>query len=41
MRRKMWTVYSRAIEDAVGRHLSDDHADKLSALLERLVANPR
>lgn len=38
MRRKIWAVYSAAIEVAVGAHLSDEQANTLSDLLERIVA---
>lgn len=38
MRRKIWAVYSTAIEAAVGAHLSDEQANTLSDLLERIVA---
>lgn len=40
-RREIWTVYSTAIEAAVGQHLSDEQADTLSELLERIAAPPR
>lgn len=36
-RRKIWAVYSAAIETAVGQHLSDEQADTLSVLLERIT----
>jgi DNA-binding MarR family transcriptional regulator len=38
MRRKIWPVYAAAIEDAVGRHLSDVEAQMLSDLLGRLFS---
>ncbi|MBI1243960.1 MAG: MarR family transcriptional regulator [Alphaproteobacteria bacterium] len=37
MRRKMWPVYARAIEAAVGRHLSARQADTLSEMLGYLI----
>ncbi|MBD3805455.1 MAG: winged helix-turn-helix transcriptional regulator, partial [Thioclava sp.] len=37
MRRKIWAVYSTAIEAAVGQHLSDEQANTLSELLERIA----
>ncbi|HLP68311.1 MAG TPA: MarR family winged helix-turn-helix transcriptional regulator [Rhizobium sp.] len=40
-RREIWAVYSNAIEAAVGQHLSDEQADALSELLERIMAPPR
>lgn len=36
LRRQMWPVYATAIEDAVGRHLSEAEARSLSDLLGRL-----
>lgn len=36
LRRKMWPVYAAAIQEAVGRHLSDDEARSLADLLGRL-----
>jgi len=36
LRRQMWPVYAAAIEDAVGRHLSEAEAGSLSDLLARL-----
>lgn len=36
LRRKMWPVYASAIEEAVGRHLSDTEARTLGDLLGRL-----
>lgn len=37
IRRKMWPVYARAVEDAVGRHLSTAQADHLGTLLKLLI----
>lgn len=37
MRRKMWPVYARAIEAAVGRHLSAKQAEALNGLLGSLI----
>jgi DNA-binding MarR family transcriptional regulator len=36
MRRRMWEVYSRAIEEAVGARLSSAEAESLAALLRKL-----
>jgi DNA-binding MarR family transcriptional regulator len=36
LRRRMWPIYSAAIEEAVGRHLSEDDARSLGGLLHRL-----
>jgi len=36
MRRRMWPVYARAIQDAVGAHLSARDAKRLSELLGKL-----
>ena len=36
MRRKIWSVYAAAIEDAVGRHFSAAEAATLATLLGRL-----
>lgn len=36
LRRQMWPIYASAIEDAVGRHLSETEAESLSDLLGRL-----
>lgn len=36
MRRKIWPVYAAAIDEAVGRHLSDAEAQTLGDLLGRL-----
>ncbi|WP_416799130.1 MarR family winged helix-turn-helix transcriptional regulator [Ciceribacter azotifigens] len=36
-RREIWAVYSAAIEAAVGQHLSDEQANALSELLERIT----
>lgn len=44
LRRKMWPIYARAIESAVGRHLSDTQAEALEKILGQLVdqlAGPR
>jgi DNA-binding MarR family transcriptional regulator len=38
LRRRMWPVYARAIEQAVGRHLSAQQARTLGDLLGRLGA---
>ena len=38
IRRKMWPIYARAIQSAVGEHLSAAQADALDALLGRLIA---
>lgn len=40
MRRKMWPVYARAIERAVGRRLTDRQAEDLSGLLNILIDRP-
>lgn len=37
MRRRMWPVYARAIQAALGEHLSDNQMETLDALLGRLV----
>ncbi|MFT3672840.1 MarR family winged helix-turn-helix transcriptional regulator [Aestuariivirga sp.] len=37
IRRRMWAVYGRAIEAAVGRHFSDAEAGALGQLLERMI----
>jgi DNA-binding MarR family transcriptional regulator len=37
IRRKMWPVYARAIEAAIGRHLSTKQADALDGLLGTLI----
>ena len=37
VRRKMWPVYARAIETAVGRHLSPRQAEALDRLLGLLI----
>jgi len=37
IRRKMWPIYARAIQSAVGEHLSGAQADALDALLGRLI----
>jgi DNA-binding MarR family transcriptional regulator len=41
LRRRMWPVYARAIECAIGRHLSADDAGSLDRVLGRLIANMR
>lgn len=38
IRRKMWPVYARAIQSAVGGHLSGAQAEALDVLLGRLIA---
>ncbi len=38
IRRKMWPVYARAIEAAIGQRLSSREADALDGLLGRLIA---
>jgi hypothetical protein len=35
----MWPVYARAIQSAVGEHLSAAQADALDGLLGRLIAS--
>lgn len=37
MRRKMWPVYERAIEAALGQHLSPKQTETLDELLGRLI----
>jgi DNA-binding MarR family transcriptional regulator len=37
VRRKMWPIYARAIQSALGEHLSGAQADALDVLLGRLV----
>jgi DNA-binding MarR family transcriptional regulator len=37
LRKRMWPVYSAAIEKHIGSHLGEDEARTLSALLMRLV----
>jgi DNA-binding MarR family transcriptional regulator len=37
IRRKMWPVYARAIETAVGQYLSGAEADALDSLLGKLI----
>jgi len=37
MRRQMWSVYSKAIEQAVGGKLAAKEVETLSGLLERLI----
>jgi DNA-binding MarR family transcriptional regulator len=41
IRRKMWPVYARAIEGAVGRHLSPKQAETLDDLLGLLIKRNR
>ena len=41
LRRRMWPVYARAIESALGRHLSPRQAEALDDLLGRLVEGQR
>jgi DNA-binding MarR family transcriptional regulator len=41
MRRKMWPVYARAIEIAMGRHLSGKQAEALAELLGLLIERHR
>lgn len=41
IRRKMWPVYARAIETAVGRHLSAKQAEALDGLLGLLIEGNR
>lgn len=38
LRRRMWVVYARAIETAVGRHFSDAEAAQLASLLEKMIS---
>ena len=40
IRRRIWPVYAAAIEEAVGRHLSDSEARSLADLLGRLYGAP-
>ena len=40
MRRRMWPVYARAIEAAVGRRLSAKQAATLGELLGHLIDEP-
>lgn len=37
MRRAMWPIYAQAIDAAVGSHLDNNEAERLSALLGRIV----
>lgn len=39
LRRRIWPVYEAAIEEAVGRHLSDTEAKTLVTLLGRIAAD--
>lgn len=41
MRRKMWPVYARAIDSAMGRHLSSKQAETLDELLGVLIERHR
>jgi DNA-binding MarR family transcriptional regulator len=41
LRRRMWPVYAAAIEDALGRHLSEQQAKSLDALLGGLIDRSR
>ena len=41
IQRRIWPVYAAAIEEAVGRHLSDTEAQTLADLLGRLHDAPR
>jgi DNA-binding MarR family transcriptional regulator len=41
MRRRMWPVYAAAIEEAFGRHLSEQQARSLDALLGALIVPSR
>jgi DNA-binding MarR family transcriptional regulator len=38
MRRRMWPVYAATIQDAFGRHLTEQQAKRLDALLGALIA---
>ena len=38
MRRRIWPVYAAAIEEAFGRHLTEQQAKSLDALLGALIA---
>lgn len=40
LKKKMWPVYERAIEQHFARHLSEPEADKLAQLMARLIAKP-
>jgi DNA-binding MarR family transcriptional regulator len=40
VRRTMWPVYARAIEAAVGKHLSEQQAEALEGLLGQLIEAP-
>ena len=37
IRRRMWTIYSKAIDKAVGAHLTDSEATRLASLLGKLL----
>jgi DNA-binding MarR family transcriptional regulator len=41
IRRKMWPIYSRAVEATVGKHLSAKQAETLDVLLESLIDGHR
>lgn len=41
IRRKMWPVYARAVEAALGKHLSAIQADNLAELLKLLIEGHR
>jgi len=41
LRRKMWPVYARAIEEAVGRHLTGRQTEMLDELLGILIERSR
>ena len=41
LRRKMWPIYARAIEEVIGRHLSAKQADALDELLGVLIERNR
>ena len=41
IRRKMWPIYSRAVEATVGKHLSAKQAETLDVLLELLIEGHR
>ena len=41
IRRKMWPIYSQAVEATVGKHLSAKQAETLDVLLELLIDGHR
>ena len=41
IRRKMWPIYSQAVEATVGKHLSAKQAETLDVLLELLIEGHR